>query len=709
MRITEIFMSLGSAVLAAAGLAVSSCEPEGLTDESFSLYYAGVTDIGPSTDFSLTPTWHGPAPSDFKVTGVSLDGADCETGCFTVDSETGVFSIRGTGNLPTGIYTIGISCVSDGKTHNFPEAVTVNMMKAIPDGITVEPSVVQVTLADVRSSDAELPTAQISTDGNHISIKKYIIANVHRDGMLLDKFDDLFQVSSSGEVSITGGNAGFVPGKYVLDFKLTTFVYGEDSSEGLFENALEINVTSAPLELTYTPAASKAETGVAFTSAVPVLVGSTDDLKYSIRGTSPETSEVTIDGTTGTLSLPEGHTLEAGTEIAVSVTAENKYGSSDFDNAYTISVVAYVTPISGFSYPDKDDIIYGVKFSQSPVLEAGDDVTYAFVELPEALSELIIDENTGVISAKKGNTIAVGQHKVTVRATNMKGSQDAVFCFTVLDNPNNFTYFRYGNNLGLTPIEDYADQFRIESDQTFPVTFELAESDIPSGRPVKFSLKNRFCNHDATIDASTGAITLAKASARTMNFITVTAAVGEGDAAIEMTIPVFFHTNSVINKSYKVTYTPFVFRCNPKTGGASVSPSVNGGTPPSGFAMDYRRNFNYYNLDGPDSHADGQPAAKGFMYTLWSTYFTGVGKSVNTGSRDPMSWFSGDASLRLGYVRQSDFAVVINPEKWRDDSGYANGVMIGQITLGETGGADPSGQAGGFPVAIWFDQKFSNE
>ena len=48
-------------------------------------------------------------------------------------------------------------------------------------------------------------------------------------------------------------------------------------------------------------------------------------------------------------------------------------------------------------------------------------------------------------------------------ATNTKGSETATFTLTITANPNYFTYFRYGNNLGLTPIENYADQFRIEA------------------------------------------------------------------------------------------------------------------------------------------------------------------------------------------------------------------------------------------------------
>ena len=88
---------------------------------------------------------------------------------------------------------------------------------------------------------------------------------------------------------------------------------------------------------------------------------------------------------------------------------------------------------------------------------------YEFVNLPTDLQgELALDLD-GNIAIKKGNKIPVGQYTVQVMATNTKGSETATFTLTITANPNYFTYFRYGNNLGLTPIENYADQFRIEA------------------------------------------------------------------------------------------------------------------------------------------------------------------------------------------------------------------------------------------------------
>lgn len=78
---------------------------------------------------------------------------------------------------------------------------------------------------------------------------------------------------------------------------------------GIFENALEINVTSRPLSLTYTPNEGKIEEEgelspeTTFQSNPPVLKGSTEGLTYSISSISPSTDKITIDPTTGVLSV----------------------------------------------------------------------------------------------------------------------------------------------------------------------------------------------------------------------------------------------------------------------------------------------------------------------------------------------------------------------------------------------------------------------
>ena len=60
---------------------------------------------------------------------------------------------------------------------------------------------------------------------------------------------------------------------------------------------------------------------------------------------------------------------------------------------------------------------------------------------------------------------------------------------TIAANPNYFTYIRYGNNLGLTPEENYADQFDYDKKAILLAEKLTPKTDIPNGRPVKWEVK----------------------------------------------------------------------------------------------------------------------------------------------------------------------------------------------------------------------------
>lgn len=228
------------AILMVVGLCVtnSSCtDPETTDSTKFALFYAGITDIGPSMSFNLdAPTYIGGAPSDFAITRVTLNGETYDTNSFAIDTNTGSISLSNTSELPVGLYTLSVSCYSNGNYYEFKDIVTINMMKPVPDGISVEPNKISAEFADIISTEStvELPTAQVTTEGDHISIQKYIIANVRKDGVLVEE-NDFFTISSTGEISIVKGESKIQPGKYVLDLKLTTAIVDEAAEEGIFE------------------------------------------------------------------------------------------------------------------------------------------------------------------------------------------------------------------------------------------------------------------------------------------------------------------------------------------------------------------------------------------------------------------------------------------------------------------------------------------
>jgi hypothetical protein len=727
------FMSRLLPLLAAVVcMTVGSCEKNELTDgDKFSLFYPGITDIGPSTNMNLNPTYHGEKPTDFKIYKVTLDGQDYQTECFLVDAESGQVQLRKTDELPVGLYSLSISCKSAGTYYEFPDAIQVNMMRPIPEGITVEPASIMLTLADVTDLNSlkELPTAQISTVGEHISIKNYYISSVKRGDAVVEDWSGLFEVNSAGKVTILK-NQNFAAGTYSLSFKLTTMVVGNDSQDGIFSDALTVDVVSPPISLEYQPAVAKVEVEAGYTSAAPIFAGSATDLQFSLKAVIPESAPVAVDAKTGAVTLAASHKLTPGESVIVSVSARNAYGEKDFDQVLRMDVVAFIAPITKFDYNDST-VWQNTKYSIQPVEVDGDEKTFSFVDLPETLAALTIDELTGVISAKKGNAIPVGDYVVKVKVENPKGSLTDEIKLKVVENPYFFTYVRWGNNLGLTPEENYASQHRVSA--TEPYEFGITATDLKEGAEVKYRIKENDGSNPncAVIDSLTGRITtdpsvLTGIDNKRAHFFFVVATSGEGTPGeTQVMTPVFLDFNCIrAEGGYQIEYTPFVFQCNPKTGGYSASPKITKvgveltAEERAKITMDFRRSFRYWNIDGPESHGSGaldKNDATTFLYkSIWTDYYKAINVAFNAGSRDPMSAY-GRAKLNdihwnnsPGYIRTTDLALYIAPEKWRDENGYADGIFTGQITFADTG-ADPQGAGSPyrlFPLFVWFDTEF---
>lgn len=710
--------------LTAIIVSVSSCKAE-LTDTgAFALHYPGITDIGPSTNMDITPTWHGGTPESFEIFSIKREGEAVTAECFSIDPTSGVFSIRKSDNLPVGKYRIGIACRVGGERHEFAEAITVNMMPAIPEGIKVTPDKITILLSQVTNlgSDEELPTAQITTEGEHISIRNYLISGVRRDGKALSDWDGLFSVDKSGKFSILKNNK-FNAGVYVIDFKLTTMVFGADSEEGLFSDALTVEVASAPISLVYNPSTAKVEAGESYTSPVPEFIGSVTGLEFSIKKVIPESDKFSIDKTSGVITLAKGHEYAIGDEIVLSVSAKNNYGERDFDQVLRIGIVEYIAPITLLAYNDTT-VWEGTKVNLKPAQRDGDEVTYSFEELPDALKELTINELDGTISVPKKNKIAQGEYSFKVKAQNPKGSLSATVKWNTIENPYAFTFVRWGNNLGLNPIQNYADQFRVST--TEPTTVPVIESDIKEGIEALYEIKGGSNTKCVSIDPKTGKLTTdpsvfeGKIANMRAHFVFVNIKTGVGTSGeTVMKIPVFFDFNAPRTEGgYSIQYNPFAVRCNPKNGTTSVPPTilknniVVRGEELKNIKMDFRRSFNYWNLNGPAAHKNGAPNADKttFLSTVWSTYYSAIGVGYNSSSRDPISSYGRPLHIAktVGYLRQEDLALYIAPEKFMDDNGYANGIFTAQVVFGSDG-QDPAGAKDPyrlFPLFVWFDTNF---
>ena len=744
MKLDALIRRLLLSLLAAGGLLLSSCVEEAVQpEEGFSLYYPAITEIAPSTNINVTPTWRGGSPRGFSIASITCDGVGVETECFAVDRESGVFSITASDNLPVGMYRIDITCVANGIRYTFEGALNVEMMKPVPDGIVVEPNAISAKLNDVLAptKDTQLPTAVITSDGsNHVQIKEILISNVYLDGELFNDAKEWFEINSDGVFSIIPENQAFEAGIYTFDLKVTTYIAGKDSEQGIFKNALTLNVTSAPTRVQYAPESLKVEFNVAGQSSAPLYKGSREGLKYEIKSVSPSNIGITVDPATGVLSFPKTDKVSIGDEFTVSLKVTNDFGTADFDEVFKFTVIAFLDPITTFSYGDISENISGVSFNNPVTAMDGAEVTYEFVNLPEALSKVTIDRVTGVVSNPKGSELPVGDYTITVRATNAKGSKDASFALKVVKNPNYFTYVRWGNNLGengepLLPLEKYGNQFRIFSSKG-QQKFRPVESDIPEGAKVTYKADKPSTAMGGITIGADGLVTInartgTQFTSQPVNIAVVT--VGEGEAAISRRFPIFADCynealGSISSPTGKIhvdiMYTPFVIRVNPKTGGLSdVVPKVtdkDGNDLKATSALDFYTNGAYYYIDGPAHHNNAAQVKNDtkqetFLANVWNKYFKARGLGWNGYSTEVMGYWANKDKGFLdycgGYVDDAnDWRIRINPEKFVDaDGNYANGVMYMTMsfTNSRTNPCTASTKYQCNRVLIWLDPTYT--
>ena len=724
----NISQFLGALMTVVLVMTYTSCSDEDTTDTTgFALYYLGMTDIGPSMSGIISePSYKGSVPSDFTITGITLNGESYTGNDFIINKETGAIEINSAKDTPVGLYKISISCMAGGSYHEYKDIVVVNMMKSVPDGIIIEPNEIQVEysiVSDAKSTE-ELPTAQVKTDGNHVSITKYEIAK--------SEISSFFKISQTGEITIVRGS-DIAPGIHTLSLKLTTGASSED--EGIFENALTVNITSKPLGLTYEQneglieVESPEEPETTFTSETPTLKGSLENITYSIQSIEPSTDNIKIDTTTGVLSVDKHHGFEIGQKYVISVKVANQFAPDGilFEDIYTLNVVNRIVPVANFEYPAICEIYESSPFTVTPNegLE-GDAITFS---LKDDLNKQLSIDNNGVVTAKKGHNIPEGNYTVTVIASNTKNSKEASFNLKVKNNPNKFTYIRYGNNIGVDDATN-ANQFRITVDKAANAntilnkfTINAPSTDI-TGNNVRWSIRNgRNCdkleideNGKITFKNAVWSVDKDGSPVNTSGFFFVTATVGEDkDSEFSLEVPVFIHYDLVISGVH-VLYNPFVFHVNPKTisnSTYSVAPKITSNDSEfdvSKFTMDYRRSVNYTALSG--SFTNGDSKTSSFLNPLWVKYVDESGvKGANTGSRHAMSYYaniSGTNTLHytLGYADPSNgLAFKLNPNKWVLNGEYPHGIVSFQMTINKEN-KDPQSGPGVFPLTIWFDPNF---
>lgn len=694
-----------AALTALCAVVLAACEDDDTKSGDLQLFYPTVVDIGPSMNFvSGTPTYYGPAPSNFSIAGITLDDKSVTTECFTIAPETGMVNISNTDNLKTGTYKLTITCQAGGGSYRFPDIFVVRMVSATPEAIEVSEPTLEIPYADLETSEASVTVAPV---GESVSILNYSL--IQAEG------SEYFTISKNGVVTYNSKFQGEVmPGSYPLPIKVETY-----AGSTTYENLLTARITSEPLEVRYPSASGRMEYNMAFQGSTPSLKGSPDEVVWAIKqvipaeGTAP-TDKIKIDPATGVVTVDAGSELPIDASYTLDLTVKNSFGTADFEGAYMLSVIEFIAPIESdkFGY-DAVAAIQGGEFRATKKAGfVGDEVSFSLGELPAGLQgQISINEVTGDVSAAKGHSIPMGVYNIPVKASNLKGEVETTLTLTVNENPYYFTTISYGNNLGLTPVENYANQFYFAAAADF--TDLTPTTDAKAGTKLSWSIQIKHQCSGTVIDSDTGVITPKGYKSGNGGLILVTATAGEGEVGeTSVTVPVFFSFHVAVS-GVTVRYKPFVMQVNPRRGGTSVAPEINGVPNLSSFLLDYRRTFNYYNIGGPASHKDGTPAASTdtFLYQMWKAYYNSIGTAtVGTGSKDPISYYVNSARLgsALAYVDPISKSVVVNANKWIDSGNVAaNGAFIAQMTFvtdGNSGGINNGSQV--FPIWIWFDEKF---
>lgn len=703
-----------------------------VTPASLSLKFE---DLQPSSDAILLTAQVAATGDAAKVTGYELrnlrkDGNPVEEigGFFNVDASTGIVSALKGEAWTIGKYVMDIkvnteSFDTDSVEGLIADALTVN--------VSAEPVVVNYLETPAFAPNITRTFAPTVTGPvpSGYAISKVTLGGAEYSGAE-------FSIDPATGVVTASGKEDTAAGEYKVSI---TYKYaGQDLSSN---DALTVKcLPGVPEGLLVNPSAASVEDkdiAAGSSAELPVFTLATNGESAAVTGYEVKavrkdgvdfafTGLVTVEN--NTVRIQHGSWPLGDYTFDIKVNTESFGSASDkgvFKDVFTLTVFEKLE-LAYDSATKKEHTLWSV----SPLTPMPAGYTYSFTDPAASYTAFIsLDPSTGVLSALKGNNLPKGSHLVSVTASAPgQESSTAIFALEVVENPYYFTYFSYGNNLDLTEEQtDGVSQFRVKSkDELGSLTCSVQFTDLKQEAGAVFVSKLQNLNN-ATV-ASDGTLSFgALTSGQVMEVILVTATTTDPDDEANtwsVTVPV------CVDHSYKesmyVRYSPFVLRVNPKTGGRSAAPALKGMTSGS-FLMDYRRDFNYLNINGKDkdgnAFAGDAPAAGRFLGYIWDDFSAATGLNLSSGATNyggklPMSYYNGTAlkteeqyALTPAYVDGSEgaaqFSVVVNPGLWQHNGGWADGVFIGQMTYvndGNVSSVNTGTQI--FPLAIWFDPTF---
>ncbi len=385
-----------------------SCDEESENKEAMAptdLRYASVSEVyeGKAME-TARPVVFSASKTNFEIAaGSAEEGGVYVEGEFQIVDTTGIIKLKADNQLVAGTYFLDIKVNNNAGETVFPKAFELIVLPSEIEGLRYEP-LTQVLVRGVEGQKTTLPVFKGT---------KPATFNLPEDSnFIIDE--------TTGEISLAM-DSQLDAGEYRLSV-IVSNVVGEQT----FEEVVRIDVQTLAYDLVYS---TKTYLGVQQTqgkqSVVPTVKG-TGPVAYSLKNNF---DAFIIDPVTGVVSLPEGHSLAIDT-YNLTVVATNEHGSVEFVDALSFEIIAIQAIIAtDLTYASASYTLnQAFAFATDIPTVSGSTPTYS---LSNNYGEFVIDAATGVISLAEGNTLAIGDYPLTVKATNLAGEATFTDIITV--------------------------------------------------------------------------------------------------------------------------------------------------------------------------------------------------------------------------------------------------------------------------------------
>ncbi len=377
-----------------------SCDDESDSAEDVlapsGLRYASVTEVyeGKAMETAQPVVFSDSQPIFEIVEGAAEDGGVYVEGVFTIKDSTGVISLTNDNKLVAGLYKLNVKVSNKVGEKVFPEAVELRILPSTIEGLQYAPYVQTI----VRGAEGQKTSKPLFKGSQPATFS-------------LEGESDFTISAETGEISLAL-DSDIEAGNYKLSVNVSNA-----AGVAEFKEVIMVKVESKAYNLVYSPQEYlDVQQLQAKQSAQPTVAG-TGPFTFALKD---DFGSFTIDENTGVISLPENHPLDINT-YNLTVVATNAHGSTEFANAASFQIVEIKAVLPSDLQYSKSVYVVNESFafqSVQPTVVGTTPITYALVDNKGAFA---IDQNTGVISLAEGNSLAIGEYTLSVKATNIKG------------------------------------------------------------------------------------------------------------------------------------------------------------------------------------------------------------------------------------------------------------------------------------------------